>query len=84
MSPQERLEFERMKRELENIKRVTDVSFIAEIKRRLEIDRDVQAAFRSLKLSDLSDVDIVAPTNGQVLKYTTSGVDRWINSTDNT
>ena len=35
MSPQERLEFEEMKRTLENIKRVTDVSFVAELSRRL-------------------------------------------------
>lgn len=35
MSPQERLEFEEMKRTLENIKRVTDVSFIKELERRL-------------------------------------------------
>ena len=35
MNPQERLEFEQMKRDLENIKRVTDVSFLAELSRRL-------------------------------------------------
>lgn len=35
MSPQERLEFERMKRDLENIKRATDVAFVSELSRRL-------------------------------------------------
>lgn len=35
MTPQERLEFENMKRDLENIKTVRDVSFIAELSRRL-------------------------------------------------
>lgn len=35
MNPQERLEFEQMKRDLENIKRATDVSFLAELSRRL-------------------------------------------------
>lgn len=35
MTPQERLEFDTMKRELEAIKRVTDVSFLAELTRRL-------------------------------------------------
>jgi len=35
MNPQERLQFEQMKRDLENIKRATDVSFLAELSRRL-------------------------------------------------
>ena len=35
MTPQERLEFNQMKRDLENIKRATDVSFLAELSRRL-------------------------------------------------
>ena len=35
MTPQERLEFNQMKRDLENIKRATDTSFIAELRRRL-------------------------------------------------
>lgn len=35
MSPQERQEFNQMKRDLENIKRATDVSFLAELSRRL-------------------------------------------------
>lgn len=35
MTPQEKLEFNQMKRDLENIKRATDVSFLAEPSRRL-------------------------------------------------
>lgn len=35
MTPDERLEFNKMKRELESLKRVTDVSFLAELSRRL-------------------------------------------------
>ncbi len=35
MTPQERLEFNQMKHDLENIKRATDVSFLAELSRRL-------------------------------------------------
>lgn len=35
MTPQERQEFNQMKRDLENIKRATDVSFLAELSRRL-------------------------------------------------
>jgi len=35
-------------------------------------------------LAGLTDVDIPSPSNGQVLKYTTTGVDRWIAATDNT
>ena len=35
MTPQEKLEFNQMKRDLENIKRATDVSFLAELSRRL-------------------------------------------------
>ena len=34
------------------------------------------------RLADLTDVDIPSPTNGYVLKFTTTGVDRWIAAPD--
>lgn len=39
MTPQERLEFNQMKRDLENIKRVTDTAFVAELLRRLSLTK---------------------------------------------
>lgn len=82
MSPQDRLEFEKLKQTVQNLQRVEDVAFIASLIRQLSIDSKISAAVSQISIGDLVDVDISSPTNGQVIKYTTSGVDRWINGTD--
>ena len=41
-----------------------------------------EAAISEASINDLLDVDASGATNGQVLKFTTTGVDRWINGTD--
>ena len=39
-------------------------------------------AISEASINDLSDVDISGVADGEVLKYTTSGTDRWINDND--
>lgn len=84
MTPQERQEFDDLKRMVQALLRVEDVSFIENIKRRIDINGIVRLAINQASLNDLSDVDITSVTTGQVLKYTTSGTDRWINAADAT
>tara|TARA_R110000851_G_scaffold224339_1_gene377190 strand:- start:828 stop:1082 length:255 start_codon:yes stop_codon:yes gene_type:complete len=84
MSPQDRIEFEQMKATLEGLVRAENVAFIESIKRRLDIAGDVSAAVSLVTLNDLANVDVPSPTNGQVLKFTTSGTDRWVAAADNT
>lgn len=70
-------------------KRIADLelaqnsAFIQNVKRRLDIAGEVQFGINNASINDLRDVDITSVSNGQVLKYTTTGVDRWINGTDN-
>lgn len=83
MTPQEKRDFDEMKATLQSLVRVENVPFIENIKRRLDVEATVNNAVGALTLNDLGDVDVPAPTNGQVLKYTTTGVDRWIAGADN-
>ena len=84
MSPEQLQQFEAMQTRITNLERAENVAFIGSLERRLNIPRIVEIAVSEATLGSLSDVDIPSPTNGQVLKFTTSGVDRWIAATDNT
>lgn len=46
------------------------------------IKQAVIVALSESSINDFSDVDAAGATNGQVLKFTTTGDDRWIASTD--
>jgi hypothetical protein len=83
MSPEQLREFEMLKRKVESLERVENIPFIESLLRRL-ISRLSVTDLPPISLNDLSDVDAPTPTNGQVLKFTTSGDDRWIAGTDNT
>lgn len=83
MTPEERKQFNDMKRRLEQLEQVQNVSFIENMKRRLfPITLN---DLPSIKLSNLSDVGGTdSPTNGQVLKYDGTTDNRWEPGTDNT
>jgi hypothetical protein len=83
MSPQQLAEFNDMKKRLEALETVRNISFVKELERRLDITSKVSYGINQASINDLSDVDITSVSNGQVLKYTTTGVDRWVNGTDN-
>ena len=83
MSPQQLAEFNDMKKRLEALETVRNISFVKELERRLDITGKVSYGINQASINDLSDVDITSVSNGQVLKYTTTGVDRWVNGTDN-
>lgn len=83
MTPQEKLEFEELKRVVKNLQNVTDPAFTSNIIRRIDIDNAVTTRLGKSSINDLGDVDITSISNGQVLKYTTAGTARWINDTDN-
>jgi hypothetical protein len=72
-----------MKKRLEALETVRNISFVKELERRLDITSKVSYGINQASINDLSDVDITSVSNGQVLKYTTTGVDRWVNGTDN-
>jgi hypothetical protein len=84
MTPDEKTQFEQMKATLEGLVRAENVPFIESIKRRLDIAGDVNTAISNTNLNDLANVDVPSPSNSQVLKFTTSGTDRWVAATDNT
>lgn len=83
MTPQERQEFDELKRIVDTLVRVENVPFVENMKRRLDINGAVHLAINQASLNDIGDVDITSVTNGQVLKWTTTGDDRWINAADN-
>jgi hypothetical protein len=83
MSPSQLAEFNDMKKRLEALETVRNISFVKELERRLDITSKVSYGINQASINDLSDVDITSVSNGQVLKYTTTGVDRWVNGTDN-
>jgi hypothetical protein len=73
MTPQERIEFEALKKLVESLVRAENVPFIQNLERRLD---------RSIRLSDLTDVvNTDNPSSGQVLKYSSGA---WRPGTDNT
>jgi len=83
MSPEQLNQFNDMQRRLTAIEHVENIAFIESILRRI-ISRLSLGDLPPISLNDLSDVDVPTPSDGQVLKYTTSGDDRWIAGTDNT
>jgi len=76
MSPEQLQQFEEMKRTIEHLRTVTDVSFIAELKRRLNV-----VAPQDIRLSDLFDVDTGGVTDQQVIKYNIT-TQIWENAND--
>jgi len=84
MSPQQLQQFEAMQARITKLEQAENVSFIGNIERRLGIARIVEVAVSKISLGSLTDVDVPSPSNGQVLKFTTSGDDRWVAATDNT
>lgn len=84
MSPEQLKQFNQMQADIKKLMGATDVNFIENMRRRLDIVTTVDDAISNLTLNDISDVDVPSPTDGQVLKYTTTGTDRWVAGTDNT
>ena len=79
MTPEQLQMFEAMQVRIKNLEQGENVAFIENVKRRI----DMPSLLKKITLNDLANVSVPAPTNGQVLKFTTTGVDRWIASTDN-
>lgn len=63
MSPQAEQRIKDLERKVEALMTVRDVTFIEELKRRLDYLPSTAT------LTDLADVALVSPSNGQVLKY---------------
>jgi len=83
MTPEQLQQFEAMQTRITKLEQAENVSFIGNIERRLGIARIVEVAVSKISLGSLTDVDVPSPSNGQVLKFTTSGDDRWVAATDN-
>jgi hypothetical protein len=81
MNPLEQ-KVQELERRLTALERVENIAFIESMLRRI-VSRLSVGDLPPISLNDLSDVDVPTPSDGQVLKYTTSGVDRWIAGTDN-
>ena len=79
MTPQERTEFEHLKKLVEQLVRVEHVPFIENAKRRI-IGAEITDALAALDLEDLRNVTITTPSSGQVLKWNGTA---WANGTDN-
>jgi hypothetical protein len=82
MNPLEQ-KLQELERRLQALERGENIEFVKNIERRLDIAGEVRLAINQSSLNDLLDVDVDSPSNGQVLKYTTTGDDRWIAGTDN-
>lgn len=82
MSPSDKQRLDKLEKLVNTLLRVENLEFIGNLRRRLDIDSVVDFAISQASINDLLDVDVPTPSNGQVLKYTTSGTDRWIAGTD--
>lgn len=85
MTPEQLAQFNDMVDRLKKLERAENVPFIKSIERNTSFitQADLDARLAALTLNDLSNVDVPSPSDGQVLKYTTSGTPRWIAGTDN-
>lgn len=78
MTPQERLEFDNLKKLVSALQAVRDVPFIEELKRRV-VDQAVTDALVGINLGDLANVNDNA-TTGQVIKKQANGT--WAGAND--
>ena len=87
MNPQLLAEFNDIKRRLQALERAENIEFVKNIERRIRLEEVARTiaveAIANASINDLLDVDVPTPSNGQVLKWTTTGDDRWIAGTDN-
>jgi hypothetical protein len=85
MTPQDRQLIVDMQKEIAELQLILR-SFLSGAELDPQIQRTiaqiVTRAIGEASINDFADVDITSPTNGQVLKYTTTGDDRWINAAD--
>lgn len=86
MSPEQLAQFNNMMERMQKLERAENVAFIKSVERNTSFitQADLDSQLAALTLDDLSNVEVPSPSNGQVLKYTTSGTPRWIAGTDNT
>jgi len=68
MTPEERTQFNEMKKLLERMRQGEDIVFVENIKRRL----DVKGEIRKTRINDLLNVNDTGITNGQLLKWDSS------------
>ncbi len=68
MTPEEQNRMNKLEQTVQNLLLVQDVSFIENIKRRI----DLQSFAKTIKLGDLFDVEVEGATNNQVIKIDTS------------
>lgn len=78
MSPEQLAQFNDMKTRLEKLERAENVSFLKMLERNSIFV--TQETLDALTLTDLADVTITSPSNGQVLKYNGTV---WAEGTDN-
>lgn len=78
MTPEERNRMDRLEKTVEALSKVQDTAFVENMKRRLGITE----MLKSLRLTDLFDVDALDATNGQVIKLNTSS-HKWEAANDN-
>lgn len=65
MTPEQLQQFQDMQRRLESLERAENVSFIDNIRRRLNVEQLIS----QIRLGSLFDVDDTGITNGQLLKW---------------
>lgn len=75
MTPQERQEFNEIKKRLVALERVENVPFVENMTRRLADSFNIPEV-----LNDLTDVNVPSPSSGQVLEWNGSA---WVAATDN-
>ena len=71
MTPEERNRLNDLEKRLDNLEKVQNVSFIENIKRRLDLP-NVPDLISKIRMGDLLDVDDTGITNGQLLKWNSS------------
>ena len=72
MTPQDRRELNELRVAVTELQRVLNVSFVEEMKRRLNLDSEISDAIGRIDIGDLNNVDTTGVTNNQVLKYNSS------------
>lgn len=81
MSPQDRREFEELKKLVHAMREADDIRFVEQIKRR-GISQELARQLNTVRLGDLADVNVSGGVStGQVLKYN-EGTASWTPSAD--
>jgi len=81
MTPEERTRLNKLEETVRQMQRVEDISFVENIKRRIDFEGNFKRLFSLSKIGELLNVDDTGVSNGQILKYN-STTEKYVDAND--